>query len=405
MNTRFSAVPIAKNIWWVGAIDWTIRSFHGYSTDRGSTYNAYLILDEKPTLIDTVKAPFHGEMMERISSVIDPANIRYVISNHSEMDHSGSLPLTIEAVKPERVIASTMGKKALSAHFHDIPGIEAVRDGDRISIGEREITFIETRMLHWPDSMFSYIAGERILFSNDAFGMHLASMERFSDELDATVLDHEAKKYYANILLPYSDLVTKLFGRVREQGIGLSLIAPDHGPIWRKESEIARILGLWEKWALRKPSDKAVVVYDTMWGSTDLMARVIADGLSAGGIEVSVLPLAGATRTDAATEVLGAGGLVVGSPTLNNEMLPSVADALTYLKGLRPANLIGAAFGSYGWSGESIAKIEQVLMDMKLVPANERMKAMYVPDAGNLADCRNFGLSLAKKIRDFSQQG
>ncbi len=405
MNTRFSAVPIAKNIWWVGAIDWAIRSFHGYATDRGSTYNAYLILDEKPTLIDTVKAPFHREMMERISTVINPADIRYIISNHSEMDHSGSLPMTIEAVKPERVIASTMGKKALAAHFHSEWGVEAVRDGDRIRIGEREITFIETRMLHWPDSMFSYLAGEQILFSNDAFGMHLASLERFSDELDAGTLEYEAKKYYANILLPYSDLVTKLFGRVRREGIGLSLIAPDHGPIWRNESSIARILGLWETWALRKPSRKAVVLYDTMWGSTDLMARAIADGLSAGGTEVSMLPLSGASRTDAATEIVGAGGLVVGSPTLNNEILPTLADALTYLKGLRPANLISAAFGSYGWSGESVAKIEQILAEMKLTPAGERVKALYVPDAENLAGCRDFGLSLAKKIHDFTLQG
>ena len=230
MSNNFSAVQIAKNIYWVGAIDWGLPDFHGYQTGRGSTYNAYLIVDEKITLVDTVKAAFMDEMLARVASVVPPGDVDTIISNHSEMDHSGGLPRAIEVIKPEKVFASVMGQKNLAAHFGDL-GVTAVKDGETLSLGARKIQFFETRMLHWPDSMMSYLLPDKILFSQDGFGMHLASGARFADELDPCVVDFEAAKYYANILLPFSPLVLKLLERVTSAGLEFSMIAPDHGPI------------------------------------------------------------------------------------------------------------------------------------------------------------------------------
>jgi flavorubredoxin len=401
MGKAFTAVPVAKDVFWVGAIDWAIRDFHGYMTNRGTTYNAYLVLGEQPILVDTVKAPFMGEMMERISSVLDPSSIKFVISNHSEMDHSGSLPRVMDIVKPERVYASVMGRKALEAHYRIGSRITEVHDGESVNIGGREVRFMETRMLHWPDSMFSYLPAEKILFSNDAFGMHLASEARFADETDRTILREEAKKYFANILLPYADLVTGLFGRLESAAMECAIVAPDHGPVYRTEEDIRSIFDLWKGWALQVPSRKAVVTWDTMWGSTDLMARAIAEGLSEGGVEVKMFPLRASPRSEVATALLGAGALVVGSPTLNNGLFPTVADILTYLKGLRPKNFIGASFGSYGWSGEAVGHIETILGEMKAEPAGDRVKLLYVPDEAGTSRCREFGVSLAARIKEW----
>jgi flavorubredoxin len=279
MKEVFRAVRVTEDVWWVGAIDWNIRDFHGYQTRRGSTYNAYLILADKITLIDTVKAPFREEMMARIASVIDPGKIDYIVSNHSEMDHSGSLPEVIRAVNPGKVFASAVGAKTLKELFPLDREITAVKDGETLSLGNRTLTFLETRMLHWPDSMFAYLNEEQLLFSQDAFGMHYASTERFADECDPAILAYEAATYYANIILPYSPLVLKLIEKVTAAGLSFRTIAPDHGPIWRKET--GGIIGSYAKWAAQKPEAKAVVVYATMWHSTEMMARAISEGLAA----------------------------------------------------------------------------------------------------------------------------
>ncbi len=403
MDKTFRAVPIAKDIYWVGAIDWTIRNFHGYATHRGTTYNAYLALGEKPILFDTVKRPHMDELLERISSVIDPKDISYIVSNHSEMDHSGSLPEVMELVKPEATFASVMGQKALAAHFGVTDGVTAVKDGERRTLGNREVLFLEARMLHWPDSMFSYLGDKKILFSNDAFGMHLASHERFADELPPAVLEYEAKKYYANILLPYSNLVTKLLERVGKSGLEFSMIAPDHGPVWRRSDDISKITGLWHAWSLQAPQKKAVVLYDTMWNSTERMARAVSEGLADGGIHTVVMSMESSHRSDVATEVLDAGAIVAGSPTLNNNMFPTMADVLTYLKGLRPRNLVGAAFGSYGWGGEAVGQVEAMLEEMKVEPAGEQVRVQYVPTQEDLARCREFGRNIAAKLVQFCE--
>jgi len=395
MRDIYKAVKVTDKVYWVGVIDWTLKDFHGYSTHRGSTYNAYLVLADRVTLIDTVKAPFRDELLSRINSVIDPTKIDYIISNHSEMDHTGSLPEVVDILKPEKVFASKMGAKAIASHFSSID-VEAVEDLSELDLGGLKVKFIETRMLHWPDSMFSYIEEERVLFSQDAFGMHLATAERFDDELPEGLLYEEAATYYANILMPYSHLVLKLLDRVTEIGLAPKIVAPDHGPIWRKK--IGWILELYKQWAERKPERKVVIVFDTMWKSTELMARAIAEGAIEAGASVKLMSIRSSHRSDIATEVLNAGALVVGSPTINNNMFPTVADVLYYLKGLKPKGLVGAGFGSYGWSGESVKQIEEILKEMKVELVGEGLKVQYVPGEDDLEKCRELGKKVADAI-------
>ena len=395
MAGPFQAVKVTDKVYWVGAIDWDIRDFHGYSTNRGTTYNAYLVMADKPTLIDTVKAPFFDEMISRIASVCDPKAIRYVVSNHSELDHSGGLPRLVELVRPEKIVASTMGVKALQAHFHWNTPVQAVKDGEKLDLGGERLAFIESRMVHWPDSMFSYLEGAGVLFSNDGFGMHLASSLRFDDETPERY--DEAAKYYANILLPFSDIVLALLDKLAKSGLAPKMIAPDHGPIWRQDA--AKIVSLWGEWARQKPRNKAVVVFDTMWGSTDKLARAAAEGLIAAGVKTLVMPLRGNHRSDVASELLEAGALLVGSPTINKQVFPTVADVLSYLKGLRRKNLVGAAFGSYGWAGESLKQVQDALTEMGVATV-EPVKCQYVPDAAALDAAYGMGQKVAARLKE-----
>ena len=320
MKDIYSAIKVSDHVYWVGAIDWTIRDFHGYTTPHGSTYNAYLVMADKVTLIDAVKAPFRGEMMQRIKSVIEPERIDYIISNHSEMDHSGCLLDVIDAVKPEKVFASALGVKTLKEMCHEDTGIIAVKEAEPLSLGNMDLRFMETRMIHWPDSMFTYLAADELLFSQDAFGMHRASMERFADELPPDMLEDEAATYYANIVLPYSPVVLKALDKVLSSGWSIKTIAPDHGPIWRKD--LGFIMNLYKKWAQQKPTAKAVVLYATMWHSTEKMAGAIAEALARAGIKVKLLSMNETHRSEVVYELLDAGALIVGSPTLNNNILP-----------------------------------------------------------------------------------
>jgi flavorubredoxin len=398
MNDIFKAIRISDHIWWVGAIDWNIRDFHGYMTKRGSTYNAYLILADKVTLMDTVRAPFREEMMARIASVINPGDIQYIVSNHSEMDHSGCLPEVIDTVRPEKVYTSVMGAKTLREIFHRELPLIPLKDGDSLSLGNMKLSFLETRMLHWPDSMFSYLAEEQALFSQDAFGMHLASSQRFDDEMDPAILHYEAATYFANILTPYTALITKLLARVAAAGLKFKVIAPDHGPVWRKD--IHGILTRYAGWAAQKPTRKAVVVYGTMWHSTEKMALAITEGLLAGGINVKLMSMDACHRSDVAYELLDAGALLAGSSTLNNNMLPGMADILTYLTGIKPKNLLGAAFGSYGWSGEAPSRIQEALSEMKVELVGDPIQTRHCPDQAVLARCCDLGRLISEKLEE-----
>lgn len=398
----YEAVPVAEDVYWVGAVDWELRNFHGYSTHRGSTYNAYLILDEKVTLVDTVKKPFFPVMMERIASVVDPGAVRYVISNHAEMDHSGSLSDFVSSARPERILASARGVEALRDHFHWSVEVEAVAEGTRLSLGRLSLSFFEASMLHWPESMFTYLPERRLLFSQDAFGMHLATRNLFWDENDPAILRWEAAAYYANILMPYSRLVTRKLEQIK--GLGVELIAPDHGPVWRDEG-VGRILEWYRRWSSRQVREAATVVYDTMWGSTARMADAIVDGLSGGGLEVEVCPLAGSDRSDVATACVEAAALVVGSPTLNGGVFPRIADVLSYLEGLKPPVRVGAAFGSYGWAEGATGQIGASLERMGVRVVGSPLTLRYVPGPEGLAQCVQFGRKLAGEVKKELDEG
>lgn len=392
------AVQISEKVYWVGAIDWNIRDFHGYSTKRGTTYNAYLIMSGKPTLIDTVKKEFYGEMMERIQSVIDPKKIKIIISNHSEMDHSGALPQAVAAIEPEEVYVSDMGFKDITAQFHQDLKLKTVKTGDRIDVGGDTVSFVEARMLHWPDSMFSYLEKENVLFTNDVFGMHYATGKLFDDENEERLWLYEAEKYYANIVLPYSDIVLRFLAQVQKMGLAPKMIAPDHGFIWRKDP--SKIINLYAKWAAQAPNNKAVIVYDTMWGSTEKMATYITDGLRAGGTVVKQLSMHSNHRSDVVTELLDASALIIGSPVLNSQIFPSMADVLCYLKGLRKKGLVGAAFGSYGWNGAPIDELTKMLEGMNVEVVAPAIKSPFVPDDNIKKQCRDLGLLVSQKIAE-----
>ncbi|MCB2226436.1 MAG: flavodoxin domain-containing protein [Desulfarculaceae bacterium] len=390
-------VEIKKDIYWVGAVDWDIRDFHGYSTYKGSSYNAYLAKDEKVALFDTVKKPFYMDLMHRIHNLMDPQEIDYLVVNHLEMDHSSSLPQVVEAVKPSKIYTSKMGAKSMAAHYKiDNWPVEAVGTGDTLSLGARNIHFLETRMVHWPDSMFSYIPEEKLLISNDGFGQHWATSERFDDEVDNEELMRQAAKYYANILLLYSPLIQKLIKSVGEMGLEIDMIAPDHGLIWRGNP--GQILKAYDTWSQQKTTAKALVIYSTMWHSTEMMAKAVYDGLLDQGLSVQLLNLEKVHRSEVMTEVLDANALVFGSATLNNGMMPNMADLLHYMKGLKPTGKICGTFGSYGWSGEASKLIAAELEAMKLELVGDPVRVNWVPNHDTLKPCRELGTKIGRMV-------
>lgn len=390
---------LANGIYWVGAVDWDVRDFHGYSTYKGTSYNAFLIIDEKITLVDTVKRSHMNQLIYNISQIIDPEKIDYLIVNHVELDHSGCIPEMIDLIKPEKIICSPMGEKALIAHFHedDWP-FEVVKSGEEISLGVRTMQFIETRMLHWPDSMFSYLKEDGILFSSDAFGQHLASTERFDDEMELGEIMKESAKYYANILNLFSPLIQKLLKSVAEMNLDLKMIAPDHGVIWRKNQH--KIIEAYDSWSKAESAKKALVIYDSMWHSTEKMAQAIANGLEAEGIPAELVNMKVHHRSDVMTKVLGARAVILGSSTLNNGILPRMGGFLMYMKGLKPVNKLGAAFGSFGWSGEAVGILNSMMEEMKIELIGEGLRLKYIPTDENIQECTEYGRSLGKAINE-----
>ncbi|MCP3888731.1 MAG: MBL fold metallo-hydrolase [Desulfobulbaceae bacterium] len=399
-----SNTELAKGIYWVGAVDWDIRDFHGYSTYKGTTYNAFLIVDEKVTLFDTVKRSHMGELLRHIRAIIDPEKIDYLVINHVEMDHSGSLPDLMDIIKPEKLFCSPMGKKAIIDHFHreDWP-FEVVKSGTEISLGERTVHFIETRMLHWPDSMFSYIKEDGILFSSDAFGQHYATSERFDDQVPLSEVMHESAKYYANILYLFAPLIRKLLKSVAEMNLDIKMIAPDHGVIWR--SHIPNILEAYDKWSRNEADNKALVIYDSMWHSTEKMAHAVGAGLEEVGVSTNMVNLQVHHRSDVMTQVLGAKAVILGSSTLNNGLLPRMAGFLMYMRGLKPTNKFGASFGSFGWSGEAVGLMNTALEEMKIDVIEDGLRLKYVPDDDKLQECVELGQRVGKRVlEDFEDK-
>ena len=389
MNTE-----LKSGIYWVGAIDWNIRNFHGYSTHKGTTYNAYLVVGEKVALVDTVKAPFCGEMLERINTIMPPQDIDYLIVNHVEMDHSGSLPLIRETLPKAEILCSPRAVAELKEHYGEEIPLKVVKTGDVLELGKKTLTFAEVPMVHWPDSMVTYVKEDKVLLPNDAFGQHIASSERFDDELGWETIHPELTKYYANIVMPYGAQVLKALEALK--GIEVEVIGPSHGLIWRKH--IPQLLATYEGWAKGETVERALIVYDTMWGSTEKMARAIYRGLTEEGIPTKMYRLTGSDTSDIVKEVLEARGLLLGTPTLNNGVFPTVAEFSTYIKGLRPKGRIAATFGSYGWG---IGAIKALAADLQAAGMEvlEEFQVKFVPDGENLDKCEALGRRVAQKIR------
>jgi len=392
---KLKPAEIKPDIYWVGGIDWDLRNFHGYLTQRGTTYNAYLIIDKKITLVDTVKHYLFAEMLSRIEEIIDPSKIDYIVSNHVEMDHSGSLPKILEITPKATVITSTRGEKGLRRHFKKEWNFHVVNSGDSLKIGKRTLQFVHIPMVHWPDSMVTYSAKDRLLLPNDAFGQHIASSKRFDDEIGWDVLKEEAAKYYANIVMPYGDQVKKALEAL--SGLEIDMIAPSHGTIWR--TFIPNILGEYTKWANYDSEEKALIVYDSMWGSTEKIAYALYEGIEKSGVNATMKNLKINHISDVITDLLTSKLILLGSPTLNNGMLPTMGGFLTYLKGLRPKNKIGFAFGSYGWGGQAIGEIEKVMKDLSWELPFDGININYIPEVNELKKVKETGNKLAKYIK------
>ena len=399
-------VEIKKDIFWIGYVDYDHRDFHGYSrSPDGSTYNAYLIKDEKNVLMDTVASGCEGTLLCRMAKVLDPEKIDYVVCNHLELDHSGSLETIMERCKPEKLFVSQAGLKSLAGYFasKDWP-VQAVKSGDTISLGKRTIVFQETRMLHWPDSMVSYIPEEKLLVSNDIFGQNIASSARFVDDFgdDGEYL-RRVKEYYYNIVLPYSPMVLKALPIVEQ--LDIDMIAPDHGLIHRGEKAVRSIIDMYRAMAEQKPQQRALIFYDTMWQSTETMAYAICSGLEENGVPTRIMSVKSNHHSTVMTELADCGAVLAGSPTHNNTILPLVAAQLTYMKGLRPLNRIGGAFGSFGWSGEAPKQLQEHLTDMHMDMPVEPVKCSWRPDRDVLKACYDMGKTISEALKKKCQEG
>jgi flavorubredoxin len=398
---NMAKIELTNGVYWVGVVDWNLRDFHGYTTPRGGTYNAYLIVDEKIALVDTVKHGFAGEMVERIREIIDPSKIDYIVSNHVEMDHSGSLPKIMKIAVNAQVIATEKGKEGLLRYYRANWNFRTVKTGDELMLGKKTLFFITAPMLHWPDSMFTYLKEDQILLSNDGFGQHLASSFRFDEDVCSllgyecdTVMD-EAAKYYANILMPFAGIILKKIEELQKLGIEIKMIAPSHGMIWTNPE---KIIDAYLKWANGVSKQKVLVVYDTMWNSTEIMANEILRGVADSGVEAALFHLRKNEWSEIVKEVLEARAVIIGSPTLNNGMFPTVGGFLTYLMGLRPKNKLWVTFGSYGWAGGAVKAVNEKLKSSGYEPI-ESLEVNFRPDDADLGKCYALGQKIASMVK------
>jgi flavorubredoxin len=376
-----------------------VRNFHGhtYTTKRGTTYNAYLILDEKIALVDTVYGPFSDELIKNIQEIIPTQTIDYIIANHVEIDHSGALPEVLKVCPKANVLGTEKCREGLYRHYYGNWDFQVVKTGDKLKLGKKTLTFIEAPMVHWPDSMFTYCPQEELLLPNDAFGQHYATNERFDDEVELSALMDEAVKYYANILWPLGSVILKKIEEVQKLNIPIKMIAPSHGIIWRKDP--LKIVNAYLSWAKNETKTKVVVVYETMWGATEKMAQKIAQGISETGISIKLFDVATSDRTEIIKEMLDAKGFIFGSSTHDNDMLPNIAGFLEFLKGLRPKDRLATVFGSYGWAGGAVKSIENILKETGIELIQPGLSVKYVPDENETKKCYDFGQDFAYKIK------
>ncbi|MDA8156658.1 MAG: FprA family A-type flavoprotein [Actinomycetota bacterium] len=401
------AVEIKEGIYWTGAIDWAIRDFHGYETPRGTSYNNYLIMDEDITLVDTVKREFVEVMIKNIQGLTDPSKIKNVVVNHIENDHAAGIDTIMKLAPDATVYITEKGRKGLE-RFFDISRwkMKIVKTGDTLAIGKRTLLFIETPMLHWPDSMMAYVKEQKTLFSQDAFGQHIASEDRFDDEYvsceSISMLDDAVVDYYANIIMPFGGTVKTKIAEISKLAPEIDMIAPVHGIIWRRDPQ--KVLRVYMDMAEGKSRLRAAIIYDTMWHSTEHMVMPISQGIKDEQIECKVIKLRATPTSVAIKEFWMARGCLIGTPTLNNSMFPSVAQFLTYLRGLRPRNRMAGAFGSYGWAGGAVRDCYEEFKKMGLELHEPGVQALYRPSPEDDAACYDFGRAFAKKLREYHEK-
>ncbi|WP_312810651.1 anaerobic nitric oxide reductase flavorubredoxin [Sedimentibacter sp.] len=387
---------ITDTVSWIGKIDWELNRFHGdeYSTHKGSSYNSYLIRDEKTVLIDTVWKPFSKEFVANLKKEVDLNKIDYIIMNHNEVDHSGGLVDLMREIPDTPIYCTKNGAKIIKGHYHQDWNFVEVKTGDTLDIGKNKLVFVEARMLHWPDSMMTYMSGENILFSNDAFGQHYASELMYNDKVDQEELFNEAIKYYANILTPFSKFVVSKIEEVVALNIPISMICPSHGIIWRDNP--LQIVNKYVEWAKSYKENQITIIYDTMWDGTRRMAEAIAEGIKSKDKDVTIklFNCAKRDKNDIITEVFKSKMILIGSSTINNGILSSVASLLEMIKGLKFTDKKAAAFGSYGWSGESVKIVTEELKESKFEVISEGIKELWNPDEDAINRCKEFGASL-----------
>ena len=395
------AKQISQMVSWVGKVDWELTRFHGdeYSTHRGSSYNSYLIRDEKVALIDTVWKPYDKEFVSRLKQEIDLKSIDYIIMNHNEIDHSGALPELMREIPDTPIYCTKKGEAIIRGHYHQDWNFVNVKTGDKLSLGKHSLTFVEMTMLHWPDSMLSYFDGDGgIVFSNDAFGQHFASESLFNDKVNETELMYEAEKYYTNILNLYSPMITKKVKLILDMNLPICMICPSHGVIWKDNP--MQIVNQYLTWANAYQENQVTLVYDTMWQSTRLMAEAIADGIqqAAPDTTVKIFNIAKDDKNDVLTEIFRSKAVLVGSPTINYGHSFAIAGLLEMMKGLKFKKKKAAAFGSYGWSGDAVKQINALLTEAGFELVNEGIAKLWVPDDTALEDCRQYGRNFAENL-------
>ncbi len=392
-------IHVKNNIDWVGKIDWELRKFHGneYSTNKGSTYNSYLIKEEKNVLIDTVWKPFSKEFVDNLKKEIDLDKIDYIVANHGEVDHSGALPELMRHIPDTPIYCTQNAVKSLKGQYHQDWNFVTVKTGDKLEIGNgKSLVFVEMRMLHWPDSMACYLTGDNVLFSNDAFGQHYASEYMFNDLVDQCELFEECIKYYANILAPFSALVDKKLKEVMAMNLPIEIIATSHGVIWRDDPE--QIIKKYIAWSKNYQENQITILYDTMWDGTRTMAEKIAEGIKASdtGVNIKLLNTSKYDKNDIITEVFKSKAILAGSPTINKGILSSIAAIMEEIEGLRLKDKKAAAFGCYGWSGEAVGKLNEMLKKSGFELINEGLKCLWNPDENSIKECISFGQEIGK---------
>ena len=391
---------ITDNVTWVGKVDWDLVHFHGdeLSTFHGSSYNAYLIKDEKNVLIDTVWRPYDREFVKRLKEVIDLKDIAYIVMNHNEIDHSGALPELLREIPDTPIYCTKKGEAILRGHYHQDWNYVNVKTGDTLNIGKHTLTFIEAPMLHWPDTMFTYMSGDEILFSNDAFGQHYATESLFDTAADVNEVMYEAEKYYSNILNLYSPMVARKVKEVLGMNLPIKMIAPSHGVIWTKY--ISQIIENYQKWSTPYQENQITIVYDTMWQSTRLMGEAIAEGIRRAdpSVEVKLYNVAKEDKNDVLTQMFRSKAVLVGSPTINYGYSFAIAGILEMARGLKFKGKKAAAFGSYGWSGDAPKLITKHLQEAGFDVVDDGIKCLWVPDNKAIDECRDYGEQFCKKV-------